>query len=80
VIHLLPSHLLRRHVADLADDRPRISVNSPRSHIRRDFVPARRSDQLDDAEGEYLHPTITCYEEVLRLEIAVHGTLLTCGG
>ena len=79
VIHLLPAHLLRRHVADSPHHRAGVCVHAPRRDLRLGLLPVPLR-QLRQPEVQNLRAPVRSDEDVLGLEIAVHNSALVRGG
>jgi hypothetical protein len=75
VVHLVPAHLLRGHVADGAHDRPRFRRRIARHGVVGSLDRRLGARQLGEAEVEDLDASVFHHEEVLGLEVAVDDPL-----
>ena len=77
VIHRFTAKLLGRHVGYCAQDRarPGLGRHGSEGPLFHDF----RHGELRDAEIENLHPAVSGDEQVFRLQITMHDSLLVRG-
>ncbi len=72
--------LFGRHVADCAHDYARVCVHATGRRFRTGLSSVARRHELCQTEIQNLHAPVTSDEQILRLQVTMHDSLLVrCG-